>query len=349
MSENKCVTESDIAYIVSTWTGIPVKSLTQEESDRLLNLEKILHERVIGQDEAVDAVARAIRRARVGLKDPKRPIGSFIFLGPTGVGKTELAKALAEAMFGDENAIIRLDMSEYMERFSVSRLIGSPPGYVGYDEGGQLTERVRRKPYSVVLFDEIEKAHPDVFNILLQILDDGRLTDGQGRTVDFKNTVIIMTSNVGAETIKKQESIGFTVKEEEGLSDYEKMKEKVLEELRRTFRPEFLNRVDDVIVFRQLTLDDLRKIVELMLKDVNKRIQQNNITLEFMPEAMEYLAKEGFDPTYGARPLKRAIQKHVEDALSELMLRGEVKAGDSVLVTVEDGKLIFRNKQKLNV
>ncbi|TZE82687.1 ATP-dependent Clp protease ATP-binding subunit [Calorimonas adulescens] len=349
MSEDKCVTESDIAYIVSTWTGIPVKSLTQEESDRLLNLEKILHERVIGQDEAVDAVARAIRRARVGLKDPKRPIGSFIFLGPTGVGKTELAKALAEAMFGDENAIIRLDMSEYMERFSVSRLIGSPPGYVGYDEGGQLTERVRRKPYSVVLFDEIEKAHPDVFNILLQILDDGRLTDGQGRTVDFKNTVIIMTSNVGAETIKKQESIGFTVKEEEGLSDYEKMKEKVLEELRRTFRPEFLNRVDDVIVFRQLTLDDLRKIVELMLKDVNKRIQQNNITLEFMPEAMEYLAKEGFDPTYGARPLKRAIQKHVEDALSELMLRGEVKAGDSVLVTVEDGKLIFRNKQKLNV
>ncbi|MDI6601258.1 MAG: ATP-dependent Clp protease ATP-binding subunit [Thermoanaerobacteraceae bacterium] len=349
MSEDKCVSEEDIAYIVSSWTGIPVKSLTQEESERLLNLEKILHERVIGQDEAVDAVARAIRRARVGLKDPKRPIGSFIFLGPTGVGKTELAKALAESMFGDENSIIRLDMSEYMERFSVSRLIGSPPGYVGYEEGGQLTEKVRRKPYSVVLFDEIEKAHPDVFNMLLQILDDGRLTDGQGRVVDFKNTIIIMTSNVGAETIKKQETIGFSIKEEQGISDYEKMKEKVLEELRRTFRPEFLNRVDDVIVFRQLTMDDLKKIVDLMLKDVGKRIQQNNINMEFTPEAKEYLAKEGFDPTYGARPLKRAIQKHVEDALSELMLKGEVKSGDTVLATIENDKLAFKNKQKLNV
>ncbi len=349
MSANKCVTEDDIAYIVSSWTGVPVKNLTQEESERLLNLESILHKRVVSQNEAVDAVSRAIRRGRVGLKDPNRPIGSFIFLGPTGVGKTELAKALAEAMFGDENSIIRLDMSEYMERYSVSRLIGSPPGYVGYEEGGQLTEKVRRKPYSVVLFDEIEKAHPDVFNILLQILDDGRLTDGQGRVVDFKNTIIIMTSNVGAETIKKQETIGFSVQEEEGIGDYEKMKEKVLEELKRTFKPEFLNRVDDVIVFRQLTMDDLKHIVDTMLMDVNKRIKQNDINIEFTPEAKEYLAKEGFDPTYGARPLKRAIQKHVEDALSELMLRGEVKAGDTVSASMEDDKLIFKNKQKASV
>ncbi len=349
MSNGKCVTDDDIAYIVSSWTGIPVKSLTQAESDRLLNLENILHKRVVSQDEAVDAVSRAIRRARVGLKDPKRPIGSFIFLGPTGVGKTELAKSLAEAMFGDEDSIIRLDMSEYMERYSVSRLIGSPPGYVGYEEGGQLTEKVRRKPYSVVLFDEIEKAHPDVFNILLQILDDGRLTDGQGRMVDFKNTIIIMTSNVGAETIKKQETIGFSTKEDEGLSDYENMKEKVLDELKRTFKPEFLNRVDDVIVFRQLSMNDLKQIVDTMLKDVNKRIKQNNINLEFTTKAKDYLAKEGFDPTYGARPLKRAIQKHVEDSLSELMLKGEVKAGDTVVASVEDNKLIFKNKQKANV
>ncbi len=349
MSNGKCVTDDDIAYIVSSWTGIPVKSLTQAESDRLLNLENILHKRVVSQDEAVDAVSRAIRRARVGLKDPKRPIGSFIFLGPTGVGKTELAKSLAEAMFGDEDSIIRLDMSEYMERYSVSRLIGSPPGYVGYEEGGQLTEKVRRKPYSVVLFDEIEKAHPDVFNILLQILDDGRLTDGQGRMVDFKNTIIIMTSNVGAETIKKQETIGFSTKEDEGLSDYENMKEKVLDELKRTFKPEFLNRVDDVIVFRQLSMNDLKQIVDTMLKDVNKRIKQNNINLEFTTKAKDYLAKEGFDPTYGARPLKRAIQKHVEDSLSELMLKGEAKAGDTVVASVEDNKLIFKNKQKANV
>jgi len=348
-SSNMVVGYDEIADIVSDWTGVPVSRMTTEESERLLNLENLLHQKVIGQDQAVDAVANAVRRARVGLKDPNKPIGSFIFVGPTGVGKTYLAKSLADAMFGDEDAMIRIDMSEYMEKHSISRLIGSPPGYVGYDEGGQLTEAIRRKPYSVILFDEIEKAHPDVFNILLQILDDGRLTDGQGRMVDFKNTIIIMTSNVGAETIKKQETIGFSTKEDEGLSDYENMKEKVLDELKRTFKPEFLNRVDDVIVFRQLSMNDLKQIVDTMLKDVNKRIKQNNINLEFTTKAKDYLAKEGFDPTYGARPLKRAIQKHVEDSLSELMLKGEVKAGDTVVASVEDNKLIFKNKQKANV
>ncbi|AEF16358.1 MULTISPECIES: AAA family ATPase [Thermoanaerobacterium] len=339
--KEKSVGAEEISQIVSLWTGIPTQKLAQEESERLLHLEEILHKRVIGQDEAVDAVARAIRRARVGLKDPKRPIGSFIFLGPTGVGKTELSKALAEAMFGDESAIVRIDMSEYMEKFSVSRLIGSPPGYVGYEEGGELTEKIRRKPYSVILFDEIEKAHPDVFNILLQILDDGRLTDSKGRTVDFKNTLIIMTSNVGAQLIKKQTTLGFMPESNAEKESYEKMKENILEELKKSFRPEFLNRIDDIIVFRQLTQDDIRKITDLMIADLNKRLKDNNISLEFTDDAKEELLKEGYDVTYGARPLRRAIQKVVESELSELMLKGEIKSGDKVLVKLKDGKFDF--------
>ncbi|AEE95654.1 ATP-dependent Clp protease ATP-binding subunit [Mahella australiensis] len=339
------VTAEDIAQIVSSWSGVPVKQLTEAESERLLNLEKILHERVIGQDEAVEAVAKAIRRARAGLKDPKRPIGSFIFLGPTGVGKTELARALAEAMFGDENAMVRIDMSEYMEKYSVSRLIGSPPGYVGYEEGGQLTEHVRRKPYTVVLFDEIEKAHPDVFNILLQILEDGRLTDGKGRTVDFRNTVIIMTSNAGAHLITKQKSLGFSGGQDESKTEYEKIKDNVMEELRRTFRPEFLNRVDEIIVFHPLDEENLRAIVDLMLKDVGKRLAEKNIYMEVTPAARDYLAKEGFDPIYGARPLRRAIQRMVEDNLSEELLKGTIAPGDSVIADVENGRLVFKKKQ----
>jgi len=338
------VTAEDIAQIVSSWSGVPVKQLTEAESERLLNLEKILHQRVIGQDEAVEAVAKAIRRARAGLKDPKRPIGSFIFLGPTGVGKTELARALAEAMFGDENAMVRIDMSEYMEKYSVSRLIGSPPGYVGYEEGGQLTEHVRRKPYTVVLFDEIEKAHPDVFNILLQILEDGRLTDGKGRTVDFRNTVIIMTSNAGAHLITKQKSVGFSSGRDESENEYDKMKENVMEELRRTFRPEFLNRVDEIIVFHPLDEENLKEIVDLMLKDVSKRLAEKNIFMEVTPAARDFLAKEGFDPVYGARPLRRAIQRMVEDNLSEELLKGTISPGDSVIADVENGKLVFRKK-----
>ncbi|MFA7573364.1 MAG: ATP-dependent Clp protease ATP-binding subunit [Lutispora sp.] len=322
--------EEEIANIVSLWTGIPVTKLAEEESKRLLNLESILHERVIGQEEAVLAVSKAIKRARVGLKDPKRPVGSFIFLGPTGVGKTELSRALAEVLFGDENSMIRIDMSEYMEKHTVSRLIGSPPGYVGYEEGGQLTEKVRRKPYSVVLLDEIEKAHPDVFNVLLQILEDGRLTDGKGRTVDFKNTVIIMTSNVGANTIKKQKVMGFTSNTGEKEEAYERMKDNIMEELRRSFRPEFLNRIDDVIVFHQLEEDHLKSIVDLMLKVLVKRISELNIEIEVSEEAKALLVKKGFDPVYGARPLRRAIQKMVEDKLSEEMLAGNVKSGSKV-------------------
>ncbi|MDN5332607.1 MAG: ATP-dependent Clp protease ATP-binding subunit ClpC [Tepidanaerobacteraceae bacterium] len=342
--DNIAVTVEDIAKIVSSWTGIPVERLTEEESERLLKMEEILHQRVIGQDEAVRAVARAIRRARAGLKDPKRPVGSFIFLGPTGVGKTELARALAEAMFGDENAMIRLDMSEYMEKFAVSRMIGAPPGYVGYEEGGELTEKVRRKPYSVVLFDEIEKAHPDVFNILLQILEDGRLTDAQGRTVDFKNTVIIMTSNVGANHIQKTRALGFAPKEDDA-KNYAEMKEKVMEELRRTFRPEFLNRVDEIIVFHPLNEEHMKKIVDLMLKQVNERLKENNLTIEVSEKAKEWLVKKGFDPMYGARPLRRVIQKEVEDSLSEEILKGSVSPGDVVFVDVQDDKLTFRKKE----
>lgn len=336
------VGEEEIAEITSDWTGIPVTRLAQEESERLLNLEEILHNRVIGQDEAVSAVSKAIKRARVGLKDPKRPVGSFIFLGPTGVGKTELSRALAEVLFGDENSMIRIDMSEYMEKHTVSRLIGSPPGYVGYDEGGQLTEKVRRKPYSVVLFDEIEKAHPDVFNTLLQILEDGRLTDGKGRTVDFKNTVIIMTSNVGANTIRKQKVMGFTSSTNEKEEAYERMKDNLLEELRKSFRPEFLNRVDDVIVFHQLEEEHLKSIIGLMLKSLIKRIEELDIMVEVTENTKELLVKKGFDPVYGARPLRRAIQKMLEDKLSEEMLAGHIKPGSKVVIDSDGDKLIFK-------
>ena len=339
------VTETQVANVVSRWTNIPVEKLTEKESERLLKLEEILHNRVIGQEEAVKAVARAVRRARVGLKDPNRPIGSFIFLGPTGVGKTELSKALAEAMFGDENNIIRIDMSEYMEKHAVSRLIGSPPGYVGYDEGGQLSEKVRRNPYSVILFDEIEKAHPDVFNVLLQILEDGRLTDGKGKTVNFKNTIVIMTSNAGASSIKKQKSMGFNIGgERERESEYEKMKDNVMDDLKHTFRPEFLNRIDDIIVFHQLEEKDLRLIVSLMLGSVADRLKEQGISISFDEESEKYLAKEGFDTVYGARPLRRAITKTVEDKLSEEILRGNVKSGAEVKVTVKDNELVFQNE-----
>jgi ATP-dependent Clp protease ATP-binding subunit ClpC len=336
------VAEPQIAAIVSKWTNIPVEKLTEKESERLLKLEEILHKRVIGQEEAVKSISRAVRRARVGLKDPKRPIGSFIFLGPTGVGKTELSKALAEAMFGDENNMVRIDMSEYMEKHAVSRLIGSPPGYVGFDEGGQLTEKIRRNPYSVVLFDEIEKAHPEVFNVLLQILEDGRLTDGKGKTVNFKNTIIIMTSNVGASTIKKQKSMGFAFNDKgERQNEYEKMKENVMEELKRSFRPEFLNRIDDIIVFHSLQEEDLKQIVRLMLETVSERLEEQDINIGFTDDAEELLAKEGFDLTYGARPLRRAITKIVEDKLSEEMLKGNVRKGDKLIVEVKDGQLEF--------
>ncbi|MHC6178351.1 ATP-dependent Clp protease ATP-binding subunit [Clostridium sp. JNZ X4-2] len=336
------VGEPQIASVVSQWTNIPIEKLTEKESQRLLNLETILHKRVIGQDEAVKSISRAVRRARVGLKDPKRPIGSFIFLGPTGVGKTELSKALAEAMFGDENNMIRIDMSEYMEKHTVSRLIGSPPGYVGYDEGGQLTEKVRRNPYSVVLFDEIEKAHPEVFNILLQILEDGRLTDGKGKTINFKNTIIIMTSNVGASTIRKQRSMGFALANgNEQENQYEKMKDNIMEELKESFRPEFLNRIDDIIVFHQLQKKDLIQIVKLMLRDVSTRLKVQDIEINFNEDAQKLLAKEGFDITYGARPLRRAITKTVEDKLSEEMLKGNIKRGDKVEVVVNGEELSF--------
>ncbi|NOH17056.1 AAA family ATPase [Clostridium cochlearium] len=335
------VDEAEIAAVVSKWTNIPVRKLTEKESERLLKLEDILHNRVIGQNEAVKSISRAVRRARVGLKDPNRPIGSFIFLGPTGVGKTELSKALAEAMFGDENSMIRIDMSEYMEKHAVSRLVGSPPGYVGYDEGGQLTEKVRRNPYSVVLFDEIEKAHPDVFNILLQILEDGRLTDGKGKTVNFKNTIIIMTSNVGASTIRKQKTLGFAINDDKSESEYEQMKENVMEELKRSFRPEFLNRIDDIIVFHKLKEEDLEKIVSLMLDSVTERLKSQNIDISFDKKSQKFLAKEGFDTVYGARPLRRAITKTVEDKLAEEILKGSIEKGDKVLVSVDKEQLIF--------
>ena len=337
------VTEEDIAGIVADWTHVPVTKLTEDESQKLLHLEEILHERVIGQEEAVAAISRAIRRARAGLKDPNRPVGSFIFLGPTGVGKTELSKALAEAMFGDESAIIRLDMSEYMERHTVSKLIGSPPGYVGFDDGGQLTEKVRRKPYSVVLFDEIEKAHPDVFNILLQILEDGRLTDSRGRTVDFKNTVVIMTSNIGAARIGAKGKIGFGQAEADP-SGYEHMKENMMEELKRSFRPEFLNRVDDIIVFHNLGEEDTLKIAALMLKSIAARLAERNIHLTYTDEVVQKLAKQGFDEEYGARPLRRLMQQTVEDKLSEEILEGNVKLGDSVKMELADGEYVFHSE-----
>lgn len=324
------VTKEDIAQIVSNWSGIPVVQLTQAESERLLNMENILHERIVGQDEAVEQISRAIRRGRVGLKDPKRPVGSFIFLGPTGVGKTELCKALAQAMFGDENAMIRFDMSEYMEKHTVSKLIGSPPGYIGYDEGGQLTEKLRRKPYSVILFDEIEKAHPDVFNMLLQILEDGHLTDSQGRKVNFRNTIIIMTSNVGARLItEKKSSLGFSV-DNSSESDKEKLKETVMAELKKVFKPEFLNRVDDIIVFNKLTEKEINLIAKNMLKEVKNRARGLNIEIDFTDKAVKAISDAGFDPIYGARPLRRAIQSKIEDKLAEEVLKGEAKSGTKV-------------------
>lgn len=334
------VGEEEIAEIVASWTGIPVNKLAEEESVRLLHMEDVLHKRVIGQDEAVKAVSRAIRRGRAGLKDPKRPIGSFIFLGPTGVGKTELCKALAESLFGDENAMIRIDMSEYMEKYSVSRLVGSPPGYVGYDEGGQLTEKVRRKPYAVVLFDEIEKANPDVFNILLQILEDGILTDSQGRRVDFKNTVIIMTSNVGARLITDKHKLGFGSIENAKKSN-EDIKNDVMGELKRTFRPEFLNRVDDIIVFSQLDKDNIKEIASKMLTILTKRVNDLGIEIEFPDDVIAKVAEVGFDPIYGARPLRRAIQSKIEDRLSECMLENNIKAGDKVKATLKDDAISF--------
>ncbi len=340
------VLPEDIAEIVSMWTGIPVTKLAEEEAERLLHLEDVLHKRVIGQEEAIEAVSKAVRRARAGLKDPSRPIGSFIFLGPTGVGKTELARALAEALFGDENAIVRLDMSEYMERHTVSRLIGSPPGYVGYEEGGQLTERVRQKPYSVILLDEIEKAHPDVFNTLLQVLDDGRLTDGKGRTVDFRNTVIIMTSNLGAQHLQSTGSFGFAAAQGEEHS-YEKMKERVLEDMKKAFRPEFINRLDETIVFRPLTKDEIYQIVGLMINRVRKSLQEHEVDIELSDAAKEVLAKEGYDPAFGARPLRRAIQRLVEDQLSEEMLKGTFQKGEVVFIDAKDGKLTFTPKGKM--
>ncbi len=336
--KNSVVDESAIADIVAMWTGVPVSQLTEEEGQRLLRLEETLHKRVVGQEEAVSAIARAIRRGRVGLKDRNRPIGSFIFLGPTGVGKTELCKALAEAMFGDEKAMARFDMSEYMEKHTVSRLVGSPPGYVGFDEGGQLTEAVRRKPYSVVLFDEIEKAHPDVFNILLQILEDGRVTDSQGKTVDFKNTVIIMTSNVGARLItEKQSSLGFGGTQS-AAGDFEKIKETVMGELRNLFKPEFLNRVDDIIVFHKLTKEDTSEIAGKLLSILSGKLSDLGVEVEFTPAAVELVAEKGYDPAYGARPLRRVIQSSLEDVISERMLEGSISAGKKYRCDVDGGE-----------
>ncbi len=339
-SKMETVGEEEIAHIVSIWTGVPVSKLTQDEAQRLIHLEETLHRRVVGQEEAVKAVSRAVRRARAGLKDPNRPIGSFIFLGPTGVGKTELCKALGEALFGDEDSLIRIDMSEYMEKHSVSRMIGSPPGYVGHEEGGQLTEKVRRKPYAVILFDEVEKAHPDVFNLLLQILEDGRLTDGQGRVVDFKNTVIVMTSNAGAHTIKKQRALGFGG-QEDAEKTYDAMRENIMGEVRQIFRPEFLNRVDEIIVFHALTEAEIDEIARLLLNQVCRRLEERGIQLEVGEEALRLISKAGYDLKYGARPLRRAIQRLVEDALSEEILLGDVRLGDRVLASVEDEKLKF--------
>ena len=334
------VGEEEVAQIVSAWTGIPVSRMTEDEAARLIKLEEILHNRVVGQNEAVKAVARAVRRARAGLKDPNRPIGSFIFLGPTGVGKTELCKALGEALFGDENSLIRIDMSEYMEKFSVTRMIGSPPGYVGYEEGGQLTEKVRRKPYAVILFDEVEKAHPDVFNILLQILEDGRLTDGQGRVVDFKNTVIVMTSNAGAHEIKKQRSLGFGNYVDDEKS-YELMKDNIMDEVKKTFRPEFLNRVDEIIVFHALEQAEIDAIAKLMMRGVEDRLRERGIELTMEDGALTSISKSGYDLQYGARPLRRAIQRMVEDALSEEILLGHIRLGDRVHGYFLDGELKF--------
>lgn len=331
------VTEEDVATVVSEWTGVPLQQLEKKESERLLELEGLLHERVVGQDEAVKAVSRAIRRARSGLKDPDRPIGSFIFLGPTGVGKTELAKALSEVMFGSEDALIRVDMSEFMEKYSTSRLIGSPPGYVGYDEGGQLTEKIRQKPYSVILLDEVEKAHPDVFNLLLQVLDDGHLTDSKGRKVDFRNTIMIMTSNIGATQIREEKNVGFNV--QDVTKDHKAMQKRILEELKKAFRPEFLNRIDETVVFHSLSKDEIHTIVQIMSKAIIKRLKEQDIQVKITPSAIDVIGKAGFDPEYGARPIRRALQKEIEDRLSEALLGGEIRLGDHVTVGASKGKI----------
>ncbi|TCT14264.1 ATP-dependent Clp protease ATP-binding subunit ClpC [Natranaerovirga pectinivora] len=341
---NMIVGEEEIADIVANWTGIPVKKLAEEETERLKRLEETLHKRIIGQEEAVTAISKAIRRGRVGLKDPKRPTGSFLFLGPTGVGKTELTKALTEAMFGDENALIRVDMSEYMEKHSVSKLIGSPPGYVGHEEGGQLSEKVRRKPYSVILFDEIEKAHPDVFNVLLQVLDDGHITDSQGRKINFKNTIVIMTSNVGARNIVAPKRLGFASEVNEA-SNYQQMKSNVMDEVKKLFRPELLNRIDEIIVFHSLLKEHIKQIVDIMIDRLRKRMEQNmDLSIEIDEAAKEHLAESGFDQTFGARPLRRAIQSKIEDKIAEEILEGKIKEGDQVLVTFEDNVLKFNTK-----
>ena len=334
------VDEEDILHVVSKWTGIPLKRMEQGETQRLLAMEDEMARVVIGQKEAVSAICKALRRSRADLKDPKRPIGTFALLGPTGVGKTLLAKSLAESMFGDSKSLIQLDMSEYMERHNASRMIGSPPGYVGYEEGGQLTEQVRRKPYSVVLFDEIEKAHPDVMNMLLQILEEGKLTDNLGRVVNFRNTVILLTSNVGADTIKKQSSMGFSPITDE--SSYEKMREKIMEEAKRQFRPEFLNRLDDIIVFRSLTKPDLIQILDLEMKKVGDRLKGRKLNLLLDEKAKDLLVEKGYDPTYGARPMRRSVERFLEDPLAEEILRGNLHDGDPISVTVEDGKIIFK-------
>lgn len=331
------VTEEDVAGVVSQWTGVPLQQLEKKESQRLLDLEGILHKRVVGQEEAVKAISRAIRRARSGLKDPNRPIGSFMFLGPTGVGKTELAKALAEAMFGSEESLIRVDMSEFMEKYSTSRLIGSPPGYVGYDEGGQLTEKIRQKPYSVILLDEVEKAHPDVFNMLLQVLDDGHLTDSKGRKVDFRNTILIMTSNIGATAIREEKNVGFNVKDI--TKDHKRMQKRILEELKKAFRPEFLNRIDETVVFHSLDQNEIHSIVRIMSRSIVARLAEHDIKLKITPAAIDVLGKVGFDPEYGARPIRRALQKEVEDRLSEALLSGQISLGDQVTIGASKGKI----------
>ena len=338
------VTEENVAEVIGMMTGVPVTKLTESESDRLLNLEKVLHERVIGQNDAIVAISKAIRRARVGLKSPNRPIGSFIFCGPTGVGKTELAKALSEAVFGSEDNMVRVDMSEFMEKHSTSKLIGSPPGYVGYDDGGSLTETIRKKPYSVILFDEIEKAHPDVFNIMLQILDDGRLTDSKGRHVNFKNTIIIMTSNVGASMIATQSKLGFVTADDEKKDKYEKLKDTVNEEMKKAFRPEFINRIDDIIVFAHLSKEEIRQIVDLMMKDLFKRLDERGLTMEVTDDVKDFLATDGYNEAYGARPLRRLIQRKVEDTLAEEILSGKYHEGDTIVLDMKDGKMFFSKK-----
>ncbi|HIM49981.1 MAG TPA: AAA family ATPase, partial [Dehalococcoidia bacterium] len=343
------VTEEDIAEVVSMWTGIPVTRLAAEETERLLHMEQELHKRIIGQDEAIVNIAKSVRRARAGLKDPRRPIGVFMFLGPTGVGKTELVRAMAEFMFGNEDAMIRLDMSEFQERHTVARLIGAPPGYVGYDEGGQLTESVRRKNYCAVLLDEIEKAHPDVFNILLQIFDAGQLTDARGRRVDFRNSILVMTSNLGSDLIKRETTLGFTVKSDDAqttAASYDRMKEKVMDEVKRFFRPEFLNRIDATVVFHQLDETEILAIVDLMMDQVKKELDEKKIGLEMTEEAKKHLAEKGFDPVFGARPLRRLIQNEVEDSLSDEVLGGNLNDGDVALVDLEDDKIVIRNKGK---